>query len=250
MPIHASAFARSASARPRSLRSLASVGVAAALVALVAAPAAAQHKMTTYQLVMLRKGPSAATASTPEGQVVVKEHVAHLYKLAADGVAMAAGPFTDGGDIQGILVVKADTPEKALAIEAADPGVKAGIFTMEALPFLSPEGWFGKWAAFGAFETVYFGFLTRGPNRGQDEQTASRLQREHLAYMDGQSKEGKLIVAGPFTADGDRRGIVVYRVATMEEAKQRAEADPMVKVGRLAVELHPWQVPAGALPKF
>lgn len=212
--------------------------------------AAAQHKMTTYQLVMLKKGPSAATAATPEGQVVLKDHVAHLYKLAADGIAMVAGPFTDGGEIQGILVVKTDTPEKALAIEAADPGVKAGIFAMEALPFLSPEGWFGKWAAFGSFETVYFGFLKRGPNRGQDDETAKRLQAEHLAYMDGQSKEGKLVVAGPFMVDGDRRGIVVYRVATMEEAKQRAEADPMVKVGRLAVELHPWQVPTGALLKF
>jgi uncharacterized protein YciI len=66
--------------------------------------------------------------------------------------------------------------------------------------------------------------------------------------MDGQSKEGKLIGAGPFTGDGVRRGVVVYRDADAEEAKRRAEADPMVKAGRLAVELHPWQVPQGALP--
>jgi uncharacterized protein len=126
--------------------------------------------------------------------------------------------------------------------------VQAGIFTMEVLPFMSPEGWFGKWAPFGEFETVYFGFLTRGQNRDQDEEMAKRLQREHLAYMDGQAKEGKLVVAGPFMVDGHRSGIVVYRVASMEEAKQRAEADPMVKIGRLSVELHPWQVPKGALP--
>jgi uncharacterized protein YciI len=113
---------------------------------------------------------------------------------------------------------------------------------------MSPEGWFGKWAAFGEFETVYFGFLKSGPNRGQDADTAKRLQQEHLAYMDGQSKEGKLVVAGPFMVDGERRGIVVYRVANMDEAKRRAEGDPMVKIGRLAVELHEWQVPKGALP--
>jgi uncharacterized protein YciI len=120
---------------------------------------------------------------------------------------------------------------------------------MEVLPFLSPEGWFGQWAAFGQFEQVFFGFLTRGLNRSQyPPDTAQQLQQEHQQYMEGQSKEGKLIVAGPFMVAGDRRGVVVYRVATMEEARQRAEGDPMVKIGRLAVELHPWQVPKGALP--
>jgi uncharacterized protein YciI len=222
--------------------------VAVSLALLVTPSVTAQYKMTTYQLVMLRKGPSADTAGTPAGQAIVKDHVSHLYKLGADGRAGAAGPFTDGGDIQGILIVKADTPEKALEIQAQDPGVKAGIFTVEALPFMAPEGWFGKWEAFPSFETVYFGFLKRGPNRGQDAETAKRLQAEHLAYMDGQSKEGKLVVAGPIMVDEERRGIVVYRVSSADEARQRAEADPMVKAGRLAVELHPWQVPRGALP--
>jgi uncharacterized protein YciI/photosystem II stability/assembly factor-like uncharacterized protein len=216
------------------------------LATLDAAPP--QEKMTTYQLVMLKKGPSAAIASTPDGQQLIKEHVAHLYKLAADGKAMAAGPFRDEEGIQGIIMMKADSAEQARELEAADPAVKAGIFIMETLPFMSPEGWFGKWAAFGEFETVYFGFLKSGPNRGQDEATAKRLQEEHLRYMDGQAKEGKLVVAGPFMVDGERRGIVVYRVASMDEAKQRAGGDPMVKIGRLAVELHPWQVPRGALP--
>ncbi len=220
----------------------------ATLVVGSVAPAHGQQKMGTYQLVLLKKGPAADSASTPSGQATVKEHVSHLYKQSASGAFAAAGPFTDGGEIQGIIFVKADTPERALELESADPAVKAGIFTMEALPFMSPEGWFGKWAEFGSFEQVYFGFLTRGPNRGQDEATTKQLQEAHLRYMDGQSKEGKLVVAGPFMVDGDRRGIVVYRVASMEEAKQRAEADPMVKVGRLAVELHPWMVPKGALP--
>ena len=218
------------------------------LVSTAGAPVVhAQLKMTTYQLVMLRKGPAADTASTPAGQALLKEHVSYLYKLAADGIAMVAGPFTDVGDIQGIIFMKASSPEKALEIEAADPAVKAGIFAAEALPFMSPEGWFGKWAAFGSFETLYFGFLNKGPNRSQDAETAKRLQVEHLAYMDGQSKEGKLVVAGPFMVDTDRRGIVVYRVASMDEARSRAGADPMVKEGRLAVELHPWQVPTGAI---
>jgi uncharacterized protein YciI len=205
-------------------------------------------KLIQYQLVLLKKGPANDTARTADGQKVVKEHVAFLYKLAADGINMAAGPFTDEGEIQGILMVKAPTPEKALEIEAADPAVKAGIFTMEAVPFMSPEGWFGTWAEFGKFESVYFGFLTTGPNPKRDPEAAKQLQADHLAYMEDQSKQGKLVVAGPIMVQGPRRGVVVYRVATMEEAKQRAEGDPAVKAGRLSVELHPWSVPQGALP--
>jgi uncharacterized protein YciI len=213
-----------------------------------AAEAATPSKLTTYQLVLLKKGPNAAKAATAEGQQLVRQHVEHLYELNQQGAFKVAGPFTDQGEIQGILFVAAATTAEALQLEATDPAVQAGIFSLEAMPFLSPPDWFGKWAEFGKFERVYFGFLVRGPNRGQDAETAKRMQTEHLAYMEGQSQAGKLVVAGPITEESARRGIVVYRVATPEEAKERAEADPMVKAGRLQVELHPWQVPIGALP--
>jgi uncharacterized protein YciI len=214
-----------------------------------ARPAQGELQLVPYQLVILTKGPAAAKAQTPEGQALLKEHVGYLYKLAASGAIVAAGPLTDGGEIQGLIVIDAGTPAQAEAIESADPGIKSGIFRMEpALTFYSPKNWFGKWAEFGKFELVYFGFLKSGPNRGQDAETAKRLQAEHLAYMDGQSKEGRLVVAGPFADAGERRGIVVYRAGSADAAKRYAEGDPMVKVGRLAVELHPWQVPQGALP--
>jgi uncharacterized protein YciI len=230
-----------------------SLFIAFAGAVLLQAPSAAdasapKYKMTTYQLVIFRKGPAAGTAGTPDGRKIIEAHVQYMYKLGADRVSMAAGPVLDGGEIDGLMIMKTATPERAREIEAEDPAVKAGIFAVEAVPFMSPEGWFGKWAPMGQFETVHFGFLVTGPNRGQDAETAKRLQAEHLAYMDGQSKEGKLVVAGPFMVEGARRGVVIYRVADAAEARRRAEADPMVKVGRLAVQLHPWQVPQGALP--
>jgi uncharacterized protein len=212
---------------------------------------APQYKMTTYQLVTLKTGPKAQSiGATPEGQKIVKEHVGYMYKLGADGVSMAAGPFLDGGDLAGVIVMKVPTADRAREIESQDPGVQAGLFAVEVAPFMAPEDWFGKWAEFGKFDKVFFGFLVSGPNRGQDPETAKRLQAEHLAYMDGQAKEGKLVLAGPFTTDGTRRGIVVYRVADEAEARRRAEGDPMIKAGRLAIELHPWQVPQGALPQL
>jgi uncharacterized protein YciI len=196
----------------------------------------------------LKPGPEAPKlGNTTEGNKVVQAHVMYMYKLAGEDTYAAAGPFLDGLEISGVIVVKA-TPERTKEIVAEDPAVKAGMFTAETISFMAPEGWFGKWAPFGKFEKVFFGFLVNGPNRGQDAESAKRLQAEHLAYMEGQAKEGKLVLAGPVTAEGERRGIVVYRVADEAEARKRGEGDPMIKAGRLALDLHPWQVPIGALP--
>ena len=204
-------------------------------------------KMIAYQLVMLKKGPTPFPQDAAT-QGIVQQHLEYLKKLNAERTGLAAGPFTDGGEISGVIVMNAPTPEKAREIEAADPAVKAGLFVMDVLPFMAPEGWFGKWMEPFAQETVYFGFLNRGPNRTQDAAGAEQLQKDHLAYMEGQGQQGKLVLAGPFVDGGAHRGIVVYRVATMEEAKRRAEGDPMIKAGRLVVELHPWLAPRGALP--
>lgn len=202
----------------------------------------AQERMKTFQLVLLKKG------SAPMDKKLLDEHGAYMKKLGADGISVAAGPFTDGGEIVGAMILRDATVERAKEIEAADPGVKSGMFTVEVMPFMTvDEGQFQPWAKPFAQETMYFGFLKSGPNRGQDKEESARLQKEHLAYMDGQAKQGKLIVAGPFVEPGINRGIVIYRVESAEEAAARANADPMVKVGRLVVELHPWSIPRGAL---
>jgi uncharacterized protein YciI len=44
------------------------------------------------------------------------------------------------------------------------------------------------------------------------------------------------------------RGILIFKTATMEEAKALAGNDPAVKAGRLVVEIHPWMVQKGVLP--
>ena len=58
----------------------------------------------------------------------------------------------------------------------------------------------------------------------------------------------KLVVAGPFGDNGNLRGVFVFRVATLDEAKQLSATDPAVQAGRLVVDLHPWMVPEGILP--
>ena len=234
------------SGRPRLSARVTVAGVLLSVA--IAAGATTQEKLVNYQLVLLRFRAAQASAAGEERQQTLKAHVAHLYKLGADRHSMVAGKITSGGDIAGIIVMKADSPERARELQAADPAVKAGIFSVEVMPFMAPDAGMRAWAEFPQFETVYFGFLNSGPNRTQDAETAKRLQAEHLAYMGDQHKQGKLVFAGPFVDGGRHRGLVVYRVASMDEARTRANGDPMVKAGRLSVDLHAWQVPKGALP--
>ena len=85
-----------------------------------------------------------------------------------------------------------------------------------------------------------------------DEQRAE-IQRGHLAYLFRLGEEGKIVIAGPFSDQPDEtlRGLALYRVGSVEEARRLAEADPAVQAGRLEVEAMTWWVEKGymAFPK-
>ncbi len=89
-------------------------------------------------------------------------------------------------------------------------------------------------------KTYYMVFLKKGPNRDQDSATVAKLQEQHIAHLNKMADAGKMDLAGPFMDNGEIRGICVYNVATKEEAEKLANEDPMVKAGRLIVEIHPW----------
>lgn len=83
-------------------------------------------------------------------------------------------------------------------------------------------------------------FLKAGPNRDQDSTTAAELQSAHLDNIRRMAENGQLILAGPFLDDGELRGIYVFDVTTIEEARELTATDPAIQAGRLEMELHPW----------
>lgn len=95
-------------------------------------------------------------------------------------------------------------------------------------------------------KTYYLVFLKKGPKRDQDSSTAAEIQKGHMAHLTKMYNEGKMDLAGPIMSDNAIRGICVYNVKTMEEAKQLAESDPAVTSGRLVVEIIPWYSQKGA----
>lgn len=83
-------------------------------------------------------------------------------------------------------------------------------------------------------------YLKKGPNRAQDSLVRAELQAAHMTNIGRLAEEGKLVMAGPFLDDGDVRGIYIFDVETVEEAKALTETDPAIKAGSLVMELHPW----------
>jgi uncharacterized protein YciI len=89
-------------------------------------------------------------------------------------------------------------------------------------------------------KTYIMVFLKAGPNRIKDSVAREQLQNAHLKNIMRLAAEGKLIVAGPFLDDQEIKGIFIFNVGTIEEAKKLADTDPAVKTGSLIMELHPW----------
>ena len=94
-------------------------------------------------------------------------------------------------------------------------------------------------------QQYFIAFLKKGPNRSQDKQEADSLQRLHLAHLGRMYQEGYADISGPFGDDGEIRGITIYNTPNYEFADSLANMDPMVKAGRLIIEMHPWWAAKG-----
>ena len=93
----------------------------------------------------------------------------------------------------------------------------------------------------------YMVFLRRGPAwTATATPESTKVSQAHRANIERLTKEGKMVVAGPFDGQsGDRAlaGIFILRVASMDEAKAVSESDPAVKAGRFVYEIAPWWGP-------
>ena len=94
-------------------------------------------------------------------------------------------------------------------------------------------------------QQYFMAFLKSGPTRSQTKKEADSLQTLHLAHLTKMNKFGNADISGPFGDNGDIRGITIYNVPTLKMADSLANADPMVKAGRLVIEIHPWWAAKG-----
>ena len=76
----------------------------------------------------------------------------------------------------------------------------------------------------------YMCLLKTGPNRTQDSTTSAEIQKGHMENISKLSKEGKLMIAGPFGGKGELRGIFILSVKSKEEAEIAMRRRPRSKI--------------------
>ena len=206
------------------------------------------HKLVEFHMALLKHGPKWTATESAETKRLHQEHVKYVLSLLDAGKAIIAGPFTDGGEIDGVFVFRAKSADEAKAWAEADPSVAAGFRIVEMHPWWS-EDIFRKPSQPMKLVPTYLAFLTRGEKWTPEKTPATEeIQKGHMANINRLAEMKKLVAAGPFGDDGQLRGIFVFRVASLDEAKALTASDPAVQAGRLAMDIHQWMVPDGVLP--
>lgn len=82
--------------------------------------------------------------------------------------------------------------------------------------------------------------LKTGPTKIDDKAKIQELFAGHLKNIIRLADEGKLALAGPFTDGGNFRGLFIFNVKTIEEAKELVKTDPAIAAGLLEPEFIKW----------
>ena len=93
--------------------------------------------------------------------------------------------------------------------------------------------------------TYVLGILRKGPHWGEGTADERKLVQEaHLANIRKMASIGKLIVAGPID-DTNLRGIFIFGISSVDEAKALVKDDPAIASERLVVDFYPWYAAVG-----
>ena len=211
-------------------------------------PAPAASKLIEFQMAILKRGPKWTPNFAKDAPATQKQHVDYVQSLLQSGKAVIAGPIRDESNFVGVYILRAKSAEEAKSWVMADPAIIAEYFVPELHPWWS-EDVMKKPVTPLKLTTAYLAFLVRGEKwTPQQTPQTEEIQKGHMANIHRLADMKKLVVAGPFGDNGNLRGIFVFRVDSLEEARTLTMTDPAIQAGRLALDLHPWLVPEGILP--
>ncbi len=89
--------------------------------------------------------------------------------------------------------------------------------------------------------------LKTGPNKVPAGKERDEMFAGHFANITRLAKEGKLAVAGPLDGVDGWRGLFIFAVSVIEEAKKLTETDPVIIKGEMVAEYHKYYGSAGLM---
>lgn len=206
-----------------------------------------EYDMGMVQMLLLSRSPEWKDAGRAEE--TSQEHKAYVLNLVKDGRLALWGEVKGDDDLREVMVFKTDSIEEARSAAQQLPAVRAGRMKPLVLSWYTARNLIKERQLPLTPSDYIFGILVRGPKWTQETtEETKKIQEGHLANINRLAEAGKLVLAGPFKDGGERRGVFIFKVGSMEEAQALTDTDPAVIAGRLKIELHRWSVPKGMLP--
>jgi uncharacterized protein YciI len=80
--------------------------------------------------------------------------------------------------------------------------------------------------------------LKTGPTRVPAGKERDEMFKGHFANISRLAEEGKLVLAGPLDGVEGRRGLFVFAVPDIDEARRHVATDPVIVRGEMTAEFH------------
>lgn len=204
----------------------------------------------------LNAHPERAEIPDAQAQEIQKGHMVHLNRMASEGHLLAAGPLATPGGARGILVFRCASATEAAARAKPDPAVVNKRLSVEMYEWQATGVWGEPLASKLKADPAYkyemvqlpFAILTATPKAAAAGRIPAETGQAHFHHASSLVAQGKLRSFGRFTGGGDKLGIFVYAAMTLDQARQLAAEDPLVKEGWAVPAVHMWYVAGESVP--
>ncbi|MFC2113388.1 YciI family protein [Bacteroidota bacterium] len=176
--------------------------------------------------VFLNINPDKAALSEAEVETFQGHHMDNLEKLAEEGDLVASGPFQGGG---GMLVLLAESQEKALEHVNSDPAVQAGLFLVEVFPLSFIKGSICPW-----WQPVDMGSYGFFRFRQGSIKNKERLQ-DHFYCLSVLEDEPRVLVQADFDDSGS--GILILDQPLSDDWIEKVVDNQAIQEGVIEVDI-------------
>lgn len=208
------------------------IGAVAATLSILMVPAAKERLWLMFFL----KQENAPTLSREESDEAFKGHIGNMQNQAKEKRLFAAGPLDDPSKVRrGITVCSAADLPGVKALFKSDPFVKAGVFTVTAMPWKVERSAFHPEVdpeTLGPFRLVLF---TRGQNYARRDPSLATAQTQAMRALVPQYKG----VFGVMEDSDTHVAAMILKGEDTDGLKTSLEASPYIRQKAWKYEILP-----------
>jgi uncharacterized protein len=195
--------------------------------------------METYTLLIFKRGTRPEGISEEALNKMQEGHIANLTRLFNEKKSPCAGPFDDGGDFRGIVILSLPK-DKVEAEFESDPFVKDGLLTIELYSWMAPKNLFTwVWNEDSKMMRGTLAWVKEGPHYGELKgEEFDKAMAGHINHNLDLMRTGDAGLVGP-AAEKNELGRGFYLFLTDDDEKISAlnEKDPLLKSGHFKMEM-------------